>query len=127
MIDDARERTLQEIKIIEGNINARLARFDHLPNKTDFVWGVVGLGALIVAVLALAGERFEGGLGLGTSIGDKFSENAIAVSENSRRDDETRKAVEGIQSTLGDLVSRIDRLIEQSQDNRGPPKVPAAR
>jgi len=62
----------------------------------------------VIAILAFAGDRFDGGLSAGSAIGDKFSQATIALEQNNRRDDDTRRTLDALTLQIQRLSDKID-------------------
>jgi hypothetical protein len=115
MIDQSKREHLKEYELFQSQVSGKLSkldRLDHYPTTWTIVYVVVGavvaIIGLMLTILAFAGDRFDGGLGAGAAIGDKFAQNTIAIEKNSERDADLRYSVEL-------LVKRMDVIIERQE------------
>lgn len=109
-------------EVFEGRIDQRLTemgskltKIDSLPSTTSMVvtaiTTVAGGVGLLLAVLAYSGDRADGGISLGVSVGERFVENRLEIEKLRQNEAETNdrilKALEGIQARLdGDAAEK---------------------
>jgi hypothetical protein len=110
MIEQSEKATEAKFDSLRESIDRKLSRLDHMPSFWQlagiiFTSVVAGAG-VIIAIVAYASDRFDGGVGLGTEIGSKFAENQIAIERNATDDAKTRETVDR-------LIERMDQLIER--------------
>jgi hypothetical protein len=116
----------QEVKFNQfiADVNLQLSKLDKMPTTP----AIIGMGVTFLiaafAILAFASDRFDGGIGLGISIGEKFSENTIKIERLENREEEANRI---ILEALNNVTDKLDDIgIEgtnepKSQENLGQP------
>ena len=88
MINPVKDRQEEEFQKIRADIKAELSVIKDIPTAKEMAWGLIAvfLGAvgLIVALAAVMGDRFDNGISIGSSIGERLEETKALNLENSR-------------------------------------------
>lgn len=72
------------------------------------IGSMVTLFGIMVTIMSMSADRFDGGLGAGAAIGDKFAQNTIEIARNSDRDEALRKDVQTLLDGMQKLIVRLD-------------------
>jgi hypothetical protein len=111
MIVQSEEKVSAKLESIETRIEQKLSKLDHVATTPALVYtvaaAVITLLGLMIAILAFAGDRFDGGLGYGTNIGDKVIESRLSMEENARKDAETRARVDTLIDKMDQVLTRL--------------------
>lgn len=115
-VERSLSETLSEVKQTHTDLTSKFDKltdkFENLPSRWT-TWGAaLSVAGVVLAALALAGDRFDGGVGLGAQIGDRAAENRLLVEGlagdiealSNRQEQSTSQIVEAIER----LNIRID-------------------
>lgn len=120
MIHQAEKTAEAKLDSLQQSINAKLSRLDHMPTMWQIVGsvasGVIAGALAIIAIVSYASDRFDGGVGLGTEISDRFIENKLDIERNAARDAETRDQVDRLVQRMDQIIARLD-MERPSGDN----------
>ena len=99
MITQSEEKLTAQLSVIETRIESKLSGIA----TTKTIWAAVGSAVAAIlgiglTVLALAGDRFDGGISFGRSVGDDLLKNRLAIEEN--------------QKSVSSLNGKIDKILE---------------
>lgn len=127
MIDSANQSQDEKIELKISAAESRLSsQIGTMPTKWTFIYGVawltgviLALSGALLAILAFGGDRFDGGLGMGTAIGDKFIENTRAIDQNSKRDDETRQTLDALTKSIERLADGLKKSAQPNETDSG--------
>jgi len=115
MIAQSERHTDTKIESLENRIDVRLSNLPTTLTLVYIVAGAVVSGVLLlIGIFAFAGERFDGGMGYGLGVGEKYSESAIELDRNAQRDEETRRSVQ----SLGERMDRILKILERDSQTK---------
>lgn len=119
MIAQSEEKVTSKLESIETRIDQKLSKLDNVPTTSTMIFTVGGALvaglSLLMAILAFAGDRFDGGLGYGANIGDKIFDSRLAIAENEKRDEETRDRVDLLLERMDKVLVRLG---EDTQTDR---------
>jgi hypothetical protein len=87
MIKQSEEKQEAKLNSIENSINTKLSG---MATKWT-IWGAVGSSVVAIigiglAILSLVGDRFDGGISFGRSVGDDILKNRIAIEDSQKND-----------------------------------------
>jgi uncharacterized protein HemX len=120
MLEASEEKLQSKMEAIESSISTRLSRLDNMPTLWQ-IFGVAGATAgaviaTILAILAFAGDRFDGGIQFSTVAMQQTLEAKQLSEKNERQLAEQQKQ-------MGELLPLLTRLLEKQgaeAEKKGP-------
>lgn len=97
-----------KIQNLETGINQKLQKLDQLPTKWGNFLLFVSAIVTVLTILGIASAIWDGGVSFGSSIGEVFSQNTLAIEENRRQDEQTKQALESVLGRLDELLPRLE-------------------
>jgi hypothetical protein len=115
MVDAAKVEMAGKIEALEKSIEAKLSKLNDIPTTTQAIFMIGGAAIAsvlaVLAILAFAGDRFDGGVAVGGQVADKFITVQRAIDEDRRKSDER----------FDKIILRLDEVLKVQGTKPNPP------